>query len=318
MQAKFREIAKDRIADKREQDRKKREEHRKERRNSRVQQSRHPNGEFQDATVTRQPGAESHADRKSSAQLISPAALARRKSQNQVKPAERTSSSKSDLASIPASPPSINLRDVPTTKPVQMARTLQRDNSEILTADELREATVTQPKSADELAPVPPRHSKAIRPRTPQSSLGEPTAPDAHAGALAGLQINMEEVRSELVDTREDISDLKLQLELFDKRFDKVYSLVKDLHSLSNSGTLSKRGASLRAGRSNGLDRVDSSIAEETLEREIAQMEEEAEADLESDEDENDEEKDAVQGELLVETMMAEAEAEAETTGAAR
>ena len=72
MQAKFREIAKDRIADKREQDRKKREEHRKERRNSRVQQSRQPNGEFQDATVTRQPGAESHADRKSSAQLISP------------------------------------------------------------------------------------------------------------------------------------------------------------------------------------------------------------------------------------------------------
>ena len=106
---------------------------------------------------------------------------------------------------------------------------------------------------------------------------------------------------------------------MFDKRFDKVYSLVKDLHSLSNSGTLSKRGSSLRAARPAGIDRMNSSVAEEeTLEREIAQMEEDAEADLESDEDENDEEKDAVEGELLVETMMAEAEAEAETTGAAR
>ena len=86
-----------------------------------------------------------------------------------------------------------------------------------------------------------------------------------------------------------------MQLELFDKRFDKVYSLVKDLHSLSNTGTLSKRGSSLRAARPAGIDRMNSSVAEEeTLEREIAQMEEEA--DRASDDDESDEEQFTIGG----------------------
>ena len=58
---------------------------------------------------------------------------------------------------------------------------------------------------------------------------------------------------------------------------------------------MSKRGSSLRAARPAGIDRMNSSVAEEeTLEREIAQMEEEA--DRASDDDESDEEQFTIGG----------------------